>query len=107
MSVKTLWIREQYLKHILEGRKTVEVRVGYSNIRRLKPGDELLLNDLHRYVIHRIAWYSTFGELLETEDHLKIAPDLTLDELKKAFGEIYPSEKEALGVAALEISPNK
>ena len=31
--IKTLWVREGYLAQILDGRKTVEVRVGYDNIR--------------------------------------------------------------------------
>jgi ASC-1-like (ASCH) protein len=44
---KTLWIREPYLLQILAGRKTVEVRVGYENIRRLQPSDQLKLNDQH------------------------------------------------------------
>jgi ASC-1-like (ASCH) protein len=29
MRIKTLWIKDEYLEQILEGRKTVEVRVGY------------------------------------------------------------------------------
>ncbi|MBM3190860.1 MAG: ASCH domain-containing protein, partial [Chloroflexi bacterium] len=41
--VKTLWIRDEYLQQILAGRKTVEVRVGYANIRRLRTGDALML----------------------------------------------------------------
>jgi ASC-1-like (ASCH) protein len=45
---KTLWLKDEYLQQILNGRKTVEVRVAYSNVARLKPGDTLLLNDQHR-----------------------------------------------------------
>ena len=43
--IKTLWIKRKFLKEILDGRKTVEVRVGYRNIQELKPGmakDEIL-----------------------------------------------------------------
>ena len=32
MRTKTLWIKDEYLQLILAGRKTIEVRVGYSNI---------------------------------------------------------------------------
>ena len=103
-AAKTLWLRDEYLQLILEGCKTIEVRVGYSNIRRLKSGDELLLNEVHHYRIVRIAWYSSFEELLQTEDSHQIAPDLSHDRLMSAFREIYPPEKEALGVAALEIT---
>jgi ASC-1-like (ASCH) protein len=51
---KTLWIRDEYLGQVLDGRKSVEVRVGYSNIVRLQPGDRLLLNDRYPYLICRI-----------------------------------------------------
>ena len=48
---KLLWVRDEYLQHILEGRKTVEVRVAYRNLARLEPGDVLLLNQRHPYRI--------------------------------------------------------
>lgn len=32
MRTKTLWIKDEYFQQILSGRKTVEARVGYSNI---------------------------------------------------------------------------
>jgi len=105
MHEKTLWIKEQYLAQILNGRKTIEVRVGYSNINRLQVGDQLLLNNVHRFVIRRIGRYSSFEELLAHENSGAIAPDLAVDELLDNIGHIYPPEKEALGVVALEIEP--
>ena len=105
MRTKTLWIRDEYLNWILQGVKTVEVRVGYSNIARLEAGDRLILNDKHPYVIRRIGRYASFAELLDHEDPLTIAPDLKSDELLAALHALYPAEKEALGVIALEISP--
>ncbi|MCP4358422.1 MAG: ASCH domain-containing protein [Chloroflexi bacterium] len=54
---KTLWIKNEYLQHILSGQKTVEIRVGYTNITRLQPGDILLLNDQYRYVVVDIRHY--------------------------------------------------
>ena len=103
--IKTLWIRQPYLDHILAGRKTIEVRVGYPNIRRLRPGDQLLLNDQHLFSIRRIGRYKSFEELLAAEDPARIAPDLSPKELLEALREIYQPEKEALGVVALEIEP--
>jgi ASC-1-like (ASCH) protein len=102
---KTLWIKDEYLAWILSGRKRVEVRVAYSNIARLQPGDRLLLNDQHFFVIQRVGHYSNFEELLAHEDPLMIAPDLPPDELLRALRQIYPPEKESQGVVALEISP--
>jgi len=101
--VKTLWVREPYLAQILAGRKTIEVRVAYDNIRRLRPGDRLKLNDEHLVTIRRIGWYDSFDDLLAGEDPAAIAPDLPPAELAGALKGIYPYEKESLGVAALEL----
>ena len=104
---KTLWIKDEYLRHILSGRKTVEVRVGYANITRLQPGDILLLNDRHRYVITDIRRYADFEALVNTESRAAVAPDLPdRESLLAACRTIYPPEKEALGVVALEITPD-
>ena len=100
---KVLWIREPYLLQILAGRKTVEVRVAYSNIARLEVGDTLRLNDQHLAVIRRVAHYASFESLLQGEDPAAIAPDLCPEALLGKLREIYPSEKESLGVVALEI----
>jgi ASC-1-like (ASCH) protein len=105
MRTKTLWIREEYLDWIRQGRKTVEVRVGYSNIARLDAGDVLLLNEQLPYEIRRIGRYASFEELIAHEDPSAIAPDLNPEDLLGALRALYPAEKEALGVIALEISP--
>ena len=101
--VKTLWMKPDYLGQILDGRKSVEVRVGYDNIRRLKPGDELLLNGLHSYAVMRVGHYASFREMLLAEKVTAIAADATVEELLAHLREMYPPEKELLGVVALEI----
>jgi ASC-1-like (ASCH) protein len=93
---KTLWVREPYLGQLLAGRKTVEVRVGYDNIRRLQPGDRLNLNDRHLFAIRRVGRYADFEELLAHEDPASIAPDLPPDQLLAALRQLYPPEREAL-----------
>ena len=105
MRTKTLWIKDRYLQLILAGRKTIEIRVGYSNIRRLQVGDRLLLNNLHPFVIQRIGHYACFKELLAHENTSSIAPGLPPGELLEKLRTIYPPDKEALGVVALEIAP--
>ena len=104
---KVLWVREPYLSLILSGRKTIEVRVGYENIRRLQPGDWLKLNDRHLATIQRVGRHANFEELLACEDAAAIAPDLAPHDLLGALRELYPPEKEALGVVALEIVPRR
>ncbi len=100
---KTLWIRDQYLMQIVRGEKTVEVRVCYPNIVRLKVGDVIHLNDRYPAQIRRIANYRSFPHLLETEDPSKIAPGASKEELLAALRSIYPPEKESLGAIAVEL----
>jgi len=101
--IKTLWVKPEYLQDILAGRKRVEVRVGYSNIMRLQPGDYLRLNDSQLAVIRRVAHYQNFEELLAHEDCATIAPDLEAQSLLTVLRTLYPPEKEMLGAVALEI----
>ncbi len=105
MKIKTLWIKDEYLQQILQGDKTIEVRVAYSNIARLQVGDQLLLNERHPFAIQRIARYASFEELVGHENPAAIAPGLKPEQLLATLRALYPPEKEALGVIALEISP--
>jgi len=107
MRTKTLWIKEEYLQFILDGQKTVEVRVAYKNIARLRAGDRLLLNDRHPFLIRCVTRYADFAELLADQDPSSIAPGLSGDALLVALRRLYPPEKEALGVVALEIAPEE
>ena len=103
--VKTLWIRPEALAQILAGRKTVEVRVGYANIRRLRPGDLLRLNDQHLYTIERTGRYASFEEMLAHEKACAIAPGLESQQVLALCREIYPPEKESLGIVTLQVLP--
>jgi phosphoglycerate dehydrogenase-like enzyme/ASC-1-like (ASCH) protein len=105
MRTKTLWIKEEYLQQIRDGRKTIEVRVGYGNISRLQAGDHLMLNDEDHYIIRRIGRYANFEAMLEQENPAAIAPDTPPAELLGQIRAIYPREKEELGVITLEIAP--
>jgi ASC-1-like (ASCH) protein len=105
MRTKTLWIRAEYLDQVLSGHKTIEVRVAYSNIARLEPGDRLLLNGAHPFVIRRMGRYASFEDLLAHEDPASIAPGMSRQALLSALRQLYPPEKEALGAIALEIEP--
>lgn len=100
---KILWVKRRFLEEILQGRKTVEVRVGYKNIQRLRPNMQLLLNETHEVTIRDVRRYRSFSELLENESADSIAPGMSKEELLKTFHLLYPPYKEKLGVFALEI----
>ena len=94
------------MTQILSGRKTVEVRAAYRNIARLQPGDALLLNEQFPYPIRAVRRHATFETLVENEDPASIVPDLVGSAtLLAACRALYPPEKEALGVVALQIVP--
>jgi ASC-1-like (ASCH) protein len=105
MRSKTLWVKEQYLKQIVSGKKTVEVRVAYTNLSGLVPGDVLRLNDQFTYRIVGIRRYPDFAALLANENPEAIAPGLNSHQLLEALHALYPPEKEALGVLAFELQP--
>ncbi len=107
MYTKTLWVKDEYLSLILAGRKTIEVRVGYANVRRLEVGDRLLFNDQYPFIIRRIGHYDSFDALLAAEDASAIAPDVALEDLRTALRAMYPPQKTKLGIVALEIQPEK
>lgn len=104
---KDMSIRRPYFEHIANGAKTVEVRVAYSSMRKIQPGSRIRFvsgDEECMTVVGRVETYSSFEELLEQEDPAAIAPDITTtQELLKQIREIYPPEKEALGVLAIHV----
>ncbi|MGW3951477.1 ASCH domain-containing protein [Streptomyces sp. NPDC004752] len=104
----SLTIRKPYFALMATGAKTIEVRVGYPKIRKIKPGDTLRITCADESLTTRITTveeYDSFTAMLDAEDPTAIGgPDLTHDELVAAIHDIYPPEKEALGVFALHLA---
>ena len=101
-------IRKEYLKLIIEGVKTVEVRVGYPRMRSIQPGQELTFVSGDQRVpttVKRVTEYPSFEEMLGREDARSIGGDLgeSRENLLAVIRNIYPPEKERLGVIAIEI----
>ena len=102
----SLRIRPQYLQGVLDGRKTIEVRVAYPHLVKMSAGDTLTFNDQHAYHVVKVNRYPGFDALLEGEDPVRIAPEISEQQaLLRVLHEIYPPEKEALGVLAIHIAP--
>ncbi|MFQ6197723.1 ASCH domain-containing protein [Streptomyces sp. NPDC000405] len=103
----SLNIRKPYFDLIASGAKTVEVRVGYPKIRKIAAGDTLRIScgdDTVTTRVARVNQYESFKALLDAEELAAIGgPDMTHDELVAAINNIYPPEKEALGVFALHL----
>ncbi|MFI7702484.1 ASCH domain-containing protein [Nonomuraea sp. NPDC049480] len=91
---------------VRSGRKSVEVRVSYPKFRDLAPGHRIRftsdgLQCLTR--VRRLARYTSFEELLDTEGAERVNPDVGRDEQLGRIRTIYPPEKETLGPLAIEL----
>ncbi|HYU14663.1 MAG TPA: ASCH domain-containing protein [Candidatus Acidoferrum sp.] len=104
MRTFNLNIRGEYLKLILDGRKTIEVRVAYPRFAGMAAGDTIRFNGEHEYRVTRVARYPDFEALVRAEDPRRMHPT-DPDNLLAVLREIYLPEKEALGVLAIHLGP--
>jgi ASC-1-like (ASCH) protein len=106
ISVHEMGIYKRYFDLIASGSKTTEIRVNDSSRKKIKPGslirfrcqgDEVLTR------VTRIARYPTFETMLDHEDLASVNPLATREEQLANIRQIYPPEREALGVIAIGI----
>ena len=102
--MKNIFVKKKFLDLILTGQKTVEVRVCYPSVKKLKAGQIILLNRRHFFEIKRIGQYKDFAEMLENENPNQIYPGKTKTELLKELRRLYSIDKEALGVMSIEVA---
>ncbi|NVI86724.1 ASCH domain-containing protein [Actinomadura sp. BRA 177] len=97
----------RYFDLVAAGRKTIEIRVQYPKLRKLEAGDHIRFicgRDDVLTQVKRVARYSSFEEMLDSEDPVNVNPDSPRDQQLANIRRIYGPEKEALGVLAIEIS---
>ena len=106
-SVRKMRIKKPYFDAIMEGRKTLEVRVGYNSIKRLKAGGLLQLETGHTSGVVRIRAiriYDNFADMLAAEPWRQIVLQARdAEEALHLLRKIYPARKERLGVHVIEI----
>jgi ASC-1-like (ASCH) protein len=109
VNMRIMRIKRPYFDAIMEGRKTLEVRVGYDSIKRYRVGDKIRLetSQISGVVqIKQIRTYTSFGEMIRSETWRKIMPDVHDQDLAlRKIREIYPPHKEALGIYVFELMP--
>lgn len=103
---RNIQIYREYFDLIADGSKTVEVRVAYDSMKRIRVGD--LLNFTCRELscttrVTRVGKYQTFKEMFSTESVKAINPNATEVEQLMAIQAIFPPAKEALGVLTFEL----
>lgn len=106
-SVRKMRIKRPYYDAIMSGKKTLEVRVGYNSIKKLRSGQLLQLETGHTSGVVRIKSiriYDNFADMLATESWQQIVPQASSDEeALRLLRKIYPPHKECLGVHVIEI----
>ncbi len=105
--MRKLRIKKPYFDDIMSGRKTLEVRVGYNSIKRLKAGELLQLETGHTsgaVRIKSIRIYRSFADMLSSEVWQQIVPQAkSEEEALRLLRKIYPDHKERLGVHVIEV----
>ena len=106
MSKNYNWrIKRKYYNLIDNGIKTLEIRVGYPDIKRVHEGDTITFKDYSniKFEVIRVTRYEDFPDMLDNEDSSKAIPGVTKYKALDMYQEIYPEEKEALGVYVFEL----
>lgn len=99
-------IYKRYFDLIAAGRKTTEVRVNDSSRRRIKEGSLIRFRCRDEEVltrVTRISRYTDFEEMFEAESVASVNPTATKEDQLANIRQIYPAEREALGVVAIGI----
>jgi ASC-1-like (ASCH) protein len=108
--MRSLRVKQHYLDLIRNGQKTLEVRVGYPNIRTIQSGECIKLASRTEKIVIRvkdIRKYPTLDGMLNDEDPNRIVPGLTKAQVSRRLKKIYPRHLEKLGVFVLEIKLNR
>jgi ASC-1-like (ASCH) protein len=104
--MRTMRVKKQYLDLIKSGRKTLEVRVGYESIKTIQPGEKIKLMshaEAETICVKDVRSYTSFEDMLKHESSASIAPDVGQERVLPLLREIYPPDREKLGVVVLDI----
>lgn len=105
--MRSMRVKQRFLDHIRSGRKTIEVRVGYSSIKTIQPGETIRFlshQDSQIIRVNEVRRYITFEEMLESEESQRIVPGSGKAAVLELLREIYPQDRERLGVIVLDIT---
>lgn len=102
---RVMRIYKRFFIMIRDGLKTIEIRVAYSSMKSIKAGDIIRFNNdpSCRMLVTRVAYYKSFGEVMDNEDVKKINPYQSAEEQLKEIRGIFPQQKEKLGVIVFEM----
>ena len=106
MTKKHIWrIKRIYFDQLKSGKKTLEIRVGYPQIKKAQKGDIITFENygFNEFDVKDVRIYQTIAEMLDTEGVEKVLPGLTHGAALHTLQRIYPKDREKLGVYVLEL----
>ncbi len=106
MANEYVWkVDKENFRQLKSGRKKLEIRVGYPQIRKVKQGDIISFEGYSQYKFYvmRVGKYNSFKELLENEEINKILPDKSFEKALEILYGVYSEDEEKLGVYAFEL----
>lgn len=101
----SLRIKKIYYNQINNGTKKLEIRVGYSQIKKIRAGDTITFSDYsdQKFEVVRVTRYNDFAEMLDLENPQEVIPNVSKYKALDMLQEIYPEDKEKLGVYVIEL----
>lgn len=99
-------IYKRYFDLIATGRKTTEIRVNDSSRKKIREGSLIRFRCQGDEVLTRVtkvARYASFEEMFNHESVASVNPLATREQQLANIRQIYPPEREALGVVAIGI----
>lgn len=106
--MKSLRFKRKYFEMIQSGKKDLECRLNYPNLRTIKRGDEIKLfweNSSLIVKVIDIRFYENFEEMLSKERTERLIPDMNYQEALREYEIIYPKSRvdKFGGLLVLEI----
>ena len=99
-------IYKRYFDLIAAGVKTTEIRVNDSSRQKIVEGNLIRFRCRNEEVltrVTRVTRYPNFDDMFDHESVTSVNPTATRDEQLANIRQIYPPEREALGVVAIGI----
>ena len=106
MAKKHVWrVKKEYFRQLKSGEKSLEIRVGYSQIKKVRQGDTITFENYgpNEFDVKRVAVYDSFKRMLEVEGVDHVLPGMTFNGALRTLQEIYSEDKESLGVYVFEL----
>lgn len=106
MTKKHVWrVKKEYFRQLKSGEKNLEIRVGYSQIKKVHQGDTITFENYgpNEFYVKRVAVYDSFKRMLEVEGVDRVLPGMTFNGALRTLQGIYPKDRESLGVYVFEL----